>query len=156
LRSWVAFALVIACGGCGETSSVGLDAPVDAAVDAPAPCFPLDGATSPDGEPVSFSQDVLPKLMICANFECHGGLAGNLDLNSGHQYTSLVGKRAGECGDGRLYVDPGHSDRSYFIDKLRGSICHCAGDRMPLGGPFLTDADIAMLITWVDEGAPNN
>jgi hypothetical protein len=129
---------------------------LDAAVDAPAPCFPLDGATLPDGQLVSFSGDVLRKLDICANFECHGGLAGGLDLIMGHQYASLVGQPARECSDGRRYVDPGHSDRSYLVDKLRGSICRCSGERMPLGGPFFSDAEIAAVIAWVDEGAPNN
>jgi hypothetical protein len=63
---------------------------------------------------------------------------------------------AGECSDGQLYVEPGHSERSYVIDKLRGSICHCSGARMPYGGPYFSDSDIGTIMTWIDQGAPNN
>jgi hypothetical protein len=149
--------LLAVASGCGaDSATFSSDAGVDAPADARPPCFPLDGPFVVDGGAVSFSGSILPLLQICANTECHGNLAGGLDLSAGHQYTSLVGQAARECSDGRLYVDPGHSERSYFVDKLRGSICHCSGERMPLGGPYLSDADIASIIMWVDEGAPNN
>jgi hypothetical protein len=155
------FLVFMAAFGCGSNSSAAADAApdapsADAVPDAPPPCFPLDGPSEVDGSPVSFSGRVLPLLQICAAFECHGSLAGGLDLRPGQQYSSLVGRAAGECADGRLYVDPGHSDRSYFLDKLRGSICHCQGERMPLGGPYLAPDDLAAIREWIDDGAPNN
>ena len=131
----------------------------DAAPDAPpvdAACFPLGDAGSADAG-VSFHTDLLPFFQnICANPECHGGLAGGLDLSAGHEYSSLVGVNAMECGGARKYVDPGHPEGSYIVDKLRGSICACMGERMPLGGPYFTDAQIALFINWIAEGAPNN
>jgi hypothetical protein len=153
-RAVIGLLVIAITVGCSSGASPQPDGPVDAAIDAP--CFPLDGPSPSDGATVSFSGDVLPLLQICANFECHGSLAGGLDLRPGHQYMSLVGMPAGECGGGRLYVDPGHSERSYMIDKLRGSICHCAGGRMPLGGPYLAGGDMATIMTWIDQGAAND
>ena len=148
--------LLWALAGCDSASATPPDAAADGAVDAPAPCFPLDGGGASDGG-VSFSADLLPFFTsICANAECHGGRAGGLDLTAGREYTSLVGVAAMECADGRRYVEPGHPESSYIVDKLRGSICRCSGERMPLGGPYFTDGEIALFMDWIAEGAPNN
>src|SRR5262249_46086473 len=131
--------------------------------DAAPPDAPIDGACLATGDGgaadagVSFHTDLLPFFQnICANAECHGGGAGNLDLTAGHEYTSLVGVPAQECMGTLRYVDPGHPETSYIVDKLRGSICHCMGERMPLGGPYFTPAQLALFIDWIAEGAPNN
>ena len=153
MRTCLLIALALGCDSGGNPLSP------DAAPDAPAvdaACFPLDDGGTADGG-VSFHTDLLPFFQnICANPECHGGLAGNLDLTAGHEYTSLVGVGALECNGARKYVDPGHPEASYVVDKLRGSICACSGERMPLGGPYFTDAQIALFISWIAEGAPNN
>jgi len=141
--------------GCDSGGSAAVpDAAVDASVDAP--CFPLaDGGSADAG--VSFQGDLLPFFRdICANPECHGGGAGGLDLSAGHEYSSLVGVMAQECPDGHRYVVAGHPESSYIVDKLRGSICRCEGERMPLGGPYFLPVQIDRFIDWIAEGAPNN
>jgi hypothetical protein len=150
--------LLTVASACGDDAATPRpDAAVDAPADAPPPCL-FDGPSISEGSdaPVTLSTNVLPLLEICANAECHGNRAGGLDLSAGHQYLSLVGRPAGECSDGRAYVDPGHSERSYLVDKLRGKTCQCSGERMPLGGPYLSYADIATVRRWIDEGAPND
>ena len=49
-------------------------------------------------------------------------------------------------------VNPGSRDNSYLIRKLEGSAT--VGARMPLGGPFLDDATIAVIRQWIAAGAP--
>ena len=50
---------------------------------------------------------------------------------------------------------PGDANGSYLIHKLEGR-SDIVGSRMPLGGPFLAQADIDVIRTWIAQGAPNN
>jgi len=54
-----------------------------------------------------------------------------------------------------MLVAPGDPEASYLIHKLEGR-AGIAGDRMPQGGPFLSSADIAVIRSWIQAGAPNN
>jgi hypothetical protein len=51
-------------------------------------------------------------------------------------------------------VAPGRPDDSYLVHKIEGRAA--VGARMPLGGPFLDDATIAVIRDWIARGAPNN
>lgn len=52
-------------------------------------------------------------------------------------------------------VVPGNSTDSYLIQKLEGR-SDIVGSRMPQGGPFLSQADIDVIRTWIAQGAQNN
>ena len=52
-------------------------------------------------------------------------------------------------------VSPGNPEASYMILKLRGDPS-ITGERMPLGGPYLTQEQIEGIAAWIRAGAPNN
>ncbi len=57
-------------------------------------------------------------------------------LEAGQSYGNLVGRPAAE-NSSLDRVAPGNPDASYIILKLRGDPS-ITGERMPLGGPYLT------------------
>jgi hypothetical protein len=86
---------------------------------------------------------------------CHSGAAApvGLRLDEGASYGLLVGVASRESG-GTLRVAPGRPDDSYLVHKLEGR--SAVGARMPLGGPFLDEATIAVIREWIARGAQNN
>ncbi len=54
-----------------------------------------------------------------------------------------------------LRVKPGDPANSYLVQKLEGA-AGITGERMPLGGPFLDQATIDKVKSWIASGAPNN
>ncbi len=94
------------------------------------------------GQGVSFARDVLPVLVQSCSI-CHGGTAG-LFLDS---YENVM--RGGASGP---EVVPGNPDASPIIRRVRG----IDQPRMPLGGPFLSDAQIDLIAAWIADGALNN
>ena len=99
----------------------------------------------PPSGPVSFSQQVLPILQQSGCTGCHGGNGG---LTVGTVAQLLQGGIHGPA------IVPGKSDSSLIIQKL--SIYPPFGDRMPQGGPYLPEATISIIRTWIDQGAQNN
>ena len=75
---------------------------------------------------------------------CHGG-SGGLTLTS---YSKLM---AGNSNNGPVVL-PGDGANSRIIRKLRGT----ADTRMPLNRTPLPTATIALIETWIDQGALNN
>lgn len=49
-------------------------------------------------------------------------------------------------------VAPGDSENSYLVWKVEGRPT-IVGDRMPLFGPMLSQAEIDMIRSWIDSGA---
>ena len=49
-------------------------------------------------------------------------------------------------------VDP---DRSYLVRTIEGA-SGIVGQRMPINGPYLTGAQIAIVRQWIAQGAPRN
>jgi hypothetical protein len=86
---------------------------------------------------------------------CHAGAAApvGLRLDAGSSYGLLVGVPSGEAPS-TLRVAPGRPDDSYLIQKLEGRAA--VGSRMPLGGPFLDAATVAVIREWIARGASNN
>jgi hypothetical protein len=83
---------------------------------------------------------------------CHAGAAApqGLRLDSANSYALLVGVPSTESGS-VLRVKAGDPDNSYIIQKLEG---HAAvGAQMPLGGPYLPTATIAIIRQWITDGA---
>lgn len=93
---------------------------------------------------------------VCAKAGCHtaGSAPSGLVLEAGQSYGDLVGRASSE-NSSLDRVSPGNPDRSYLILKLRGDP-NITGERMPLGGPYLTSDQIAGIAEWIRAGAPNN
>jgi len=78
-----------------------------------------------------------------------------MNLKSGSAYASLVNV-ASSGKPGATRVIPGNPSGSYLIQKLEGAP-DIVGLRMPRNGPpYLTDAQIALIRQWIQNGAPNN
>jgi mono/diheme cytochrome c family protein len=93
---------------------------------------------------------------VCARAGCHaaGSSPSGLVLEAGQSYGNLVGRPAAE-NTSVARVSPGNPDASYIIQKLRGDP-NITGERMPLGGPYLSADQIAGIAAWIRAGAPNN
>lgn len=90
--------------------------------------------------------------------QCHnatrGFIPGGLNLTSGVSYANLVNVPSrGIPGVNR--VVPGDPDNSYLVHKLEGR-SGIVGQRMPLGGPFLTEGQMLVLRRWIALGANND
>ena len=53
------------------------------------------------------------------------------------------------------YVTPNDVDHSYVMYKVMGQMGKVggSGNRMPNGGPYLTDAEVCELVSWIQGGA---
>jgi hypothetical protein len=83
---------------------------------------------------------------------CHAGADAphGLRLDVADSYGLLVGVPSVEVPS-LLRVKAGDPDDSYLIQKLEG---HAAvGARMPLGGPYLSNSEIAVIRQWITAGA---
>jgi len=92
----------------------------------------------------------------CARAGCHlnPGAQQGMDLSDGTAYANIVGVRSVE--DPTLdRVHPGDPDNSYLVLKLEGSLL-ISGDRMPPGGPYLSQVEIDVIRQWILDGAPEN
>lgn len=92
---------------------------------------------------------------ICSG--CHAGppgpnLPSGMDLSSADaSFSSLINIASFEVPIIRR-VAVGDADNSYLIHKLEGT--SAVGTRMPQGGPFLDQATIDVVRSWIDGGAP--
>jgi len=92
---------------------------------------------------ISYSTSVQP-VWDANCTSCHGG-SGGLFLSS---YTQLM---AGNSNNPPVVI-PFDGANSRIIKKLRGT----AGERMPFGGSPIEPSIIAVIETWIDQGALNN
>jgi mono/diheme cytochrome c family protein len=95
-------------------------------------------------ETVSFSRDIAPILIANCN-GCHidaPRVRGGLNMNNFSMFSN--------GGDSGEVVEPKSSAKSLIVQKIKG----LSGDRMPSGGrPALSEANIQLISTWIDEGA---
>jgi hypothetical protein len=100
-------------------------------------------AVSPPAPQVDFVRDIQP-ILQSACYECHGPkkVKGTLRLDS----------RAGfmKGGDTGALVLPGNSEKSLIVRRLLGLD---GEDRMPKDGDPLPAAQIALIRSWIDQGA---
>ncbi len=117
--------------------------------------------TIANGAPAATLTQIQAQLFtpICSG--CHNGsnpptgaLPGAQNLTIGNAFANLVSVPSKEV-PALLRVKPGDPANSYLIQKLEGS-AGIQGARMPLGGPFLDQAAIDRVKTWIASGAPNN
>lgn len=116
-------------------------APLSPTQDAPTP----PTMTAPTGaETVDFASQIAPLLVA----NCSGCHIDAVQTRGGLQLDTLARLfRGGESGP---VLAPGDGEASLLVKRLRGT----EGARMPAGGrPPLDDADIALIATWIDEGA---
>jgi uncharacterized protein (TIGR03118 family) len=119
-----------------------------------------DVTVSNGAPPVTLSQIQASVFTpICSG--CHNGsnppggaLPGSQNLTAGNSFGALVGVASLEQPSLRR-VNAGDPDASYLIQKLEGA-AGISGSRMPLGGPFLDQATIDQIKSWISSGAPNN
>jgi hypothetical protein len=139
------FSLCICLVGCGAGSGKGLDAQGLPITSAPPP--------SQNNEvTLSYLQKNIFGA-ICTN--CHTGSNAprGLRLDSEeNSYAFLVNHASDEVAS-LMRVLPGNPDASYIVRKLEGA-SGIVGGRMPLGGPYLTQAQINNVRDWIANGAP--
>ena len=81
---------------------------------------------------------------------CHIGNAQNgVQLDSYQNVTTSVGDVYGT-----EVVNPGNPDQSPLVDKIEPSPEN--GQRMPQGGPYLSDERINQIRQWIADGANND
>jgi hypothetical protein len=108
------------------------------------------GITSQLGT-VSYTNDIVPlfRRAGCLNTKCHGPQPeSELDLRT---YEGLFGPGVEARNHGMCNVVPGNPDASYLLEKLLPD--PRSGDQMPSGLPALTQDQIALVSTWILEGA---
>jgi hypothetical protein len=101
-----------------------------------------------------FNQTDSRGRQACIN--CHSGSVpqGDLTLTDGQSYGQLV-NRASAFKPGATRVVPGDPSNSYLVQKLEGA-SGLVGDRMPVGGPYLTADQVSVIREWIQRGAPND
>ena len=94
--------------------------------------------------PVSYTNDIRPILYAnCIN--CHiGGIQGGLRMDN---YTLLM---AG--GNSGPVIIPGDAENSLLVERIEGRVA----PRMPLDRPPLSQQNIDLIRTWIDDGANDN
>lgn len=142
-RTCAAIAVAAMVASCGGGSGEGLDSNGR----------PLSegGGSSGTLEPSFASIQANVLTPMCTG--CHAGAAApaGLRLDAASSYALLVGVASAEVPSLQR-VKVGSPDDSYLVHKLEGSAA--VGARMPLGGPFLDDAAIAVIRQWIAAGAP--
>jgi hypothetical protein len=120
------------------------------------PTEPSDGGTG--GKAFTFAR-VQAEIFTpnCAKAGCHTSVTatGGMVLEAGKSYAQIVDRPALENPSFNR-ITPGNAERSYLVKKIRGD-SDIAGQRMPQDGPpYLTQAQIDGLISWVQAGARND
>jgi hypothetical protein len=90
---------------------------------------------------------------------CHtgvgGALPGSMNLTSAAStFAAFVNVASVESPTVKR-VAPNDSTNSYVVNKLLGTNIGATA-RMPFGGPFLDQATIDQVKSWIDAGAQNN
>ena len=92
---------------------------------------------------IDYARQVKP-LLTRHCVACHGAARTRAGLRLDTAAAALKGGKNGPV------IQPGHGEESPLILALRGE---GSGERMPLNRPPLSEADIALLRDWIDQGA---
>lgn len=119
------------------------------------PTAPGDGGGTPVDPSATFTRVKSEVLPACSAVGCHGSIAPqqNMILTSDRAYGMIVNVTSVEDPSLKR-ISPGDAPNSYLYRKITG--VGITGDRMPLGGPFLSDAQTALVRDWIRRGAPND
>jgi hypothetical protein len=108
---------------------------------------------------VSFSQDIQPIFDArCTGCHATSGTASFLPLTSGSAYDNLVGASSTRTGTppAGVLVVAGSSSESVLYQRVSGDGLPGGESTMPISGAGLDDAQLALIRTWIDEGAADN
>ncbi len=103
-------------------------------------------AQNPEPSPaqaIDFARDIQPILQKHC-YECHGAEKARGELRLDLRAAAMKGGETGAA------IVPGHSDKSLLVRRILGLDDE---ERMPKDGDPLADAEIALLRTWIDQGA---
>jgi hypothetical protein len=89
----------------------------------------------------------------CAGHHGDHATEADLDLTAGESYDNLVNVPSIQVAFD--LVEPNDAENSYLVHKLDGR-AGIVGVQMPVGGPFLSQADIDVIKQWINAGAQNN
>jgi hypothetical protein len=111
---------------------------------------PIQGPAPPVQDDFTQIQDTIFTPICTA---CHIGATAplGLRLDAANSRALLVGIASVEV-PALLRVSPGNPDASYLVQKIEGTAA--VGERMPLGGPPLPQAQIDLVRGWIAAGAP--
>lgn len=84
----------------------------------------------------------------CAEVHCHVGTENPMFGDIDEFYAATVGKTSVRTG--KTYIVPNDLKNSLVFQKVLLE----DPKRMPLGGPYLTDAQLKALAGWICQGAP--
>lgn len=129
----------------GTDPSVQLTSLTNGTAPAAAPTREKVSINMPTGkETVSFASQIAPILVD----NCGGCHIDAMRNQGGLSMDTLA--RLFRGGDSGKIVQAGRGEQSLLVRKLRG----LEGDQMPAGGrPPLSETDIKLISTWIDEGA---
>ena len=92
----------------------------------------------------------------CAALGCHDPLGRQESMvlsAGGGAYTNTVGVTSIQMPSLKR-IAPSDPANSYLYRKITGA--GITGDRMPQGGPYLTDTQTKLIRDWIRRGAPND
>ena len=127
---------------------------------------PQPACTTTSAPTISFSMDIQPIFSrSCALPSCHTAApvpAQGMDLSAGLAYSQTVNVASTEQPKLKR-VKPGNPQDSYLVRKIQGGP-NISGVLMPNGCPgaplamaqCLTPDEIAAIVQWISECAPNN
>ena len=92
---------------------------------------------------VDFARDIQP-ILESQCYECHGPKKSKADLRLDGRGRAMAGGETGAA------IVPGNSEKSLIVRRVLGLDDE---DRMPKDGDPLTGAQIALIRTWIDQGA---
>ncbi len=102
------------------------------------------------GAQVSFKNDIVTIFTAhCATCHLNGVKLGGLEL-------TYAGIQKGGSEFAGSIVKPGDHAHSLLWEKVQPKAPWPGGSRMPLGGPYLSDAQVQTIANWIDQGAKNN
>jgi|GEM_PF-1701674 len=148
LKKILLLSLMASITGCGAGSGKGLD---NQGLPITSSSSSSQSSSAAGVTLASLQQNIFGA--ICTN--CHTGSNAphGLRLDSeDNSYAFLVSHAADEVPS-LLRVNPGNPNDSYIIRKLEGA-SGIVGGRMPLGGPYLSQAQINNVRDWIANGAP--
>ncbi len=142
---WVTgLALIVAAPGCDEDL-----------VDLIGPTPDLEPTFSSIQREIFYSTDSAGRpACIQWHNAANSAVAGGLNLTEGVSYQNLA-NRPSTGKAGAVRVIPGDPGGGYHVQKIEGAP-GIVGERMPLAGRTLSPGQIAVIRTWIAQGALNN